>query len=95
MSIANIIEDDDVTLCVRVEFSESTGTLLQVHWSFLEDIHQWQPLGRTEARAAIVHDAVSSNMFSSDLIHTATAQERTNVHRHHNTFIKEISNQTT
>lgn len=78
MNIADIIEDDDVTLCVSVELSEGGGALLQVYGSFLEDVHQWQPLGCAEARAAVVHYAVSSDMLCSDLIHTATAQERTN-----------------
>lgn len=95
MSIVDIIEDDDMTLCVRIEFFEGGGALLQVHWSFLKDVHQWQPFRHAEARSAIVHNAVSSNMFCSYFIHTATAQEKINVHKYNNTFIKQRSTQTT
>ncbi len=76
MNIVDIIEDDDVTLCVRVEFSEGKGALLKINRSSLKDVHQGQPFRRAEASAAVVHDAVGSNMFCSYLIHTATAQEK-------------------
>ncbi len=81
MNIVDIIEDDDVTLCVRVEFSEGRGALLKIHRSSLKDVHQGQPFRRAEASAAVVHDAVGSNMFCSYLIHTAAAQE--NIHQIH------------
>lgn len=76
MNVVDIIEDDDVTLCVRVEFSEGRSALLKIHRSSLKHVHQGQPFGRAEAWAAVVHNAVGSNMFRSYFIHTAAAQEK-------------------
>ncbi len=75
MNIVDIIEEDDVTLSVRVEFSEGRSALLKIHRSSLKDVHQGQPFRRAEASAAVVHDAVCANMLCSHLIHTATDQE--------------------
>ena len=75
MNIVDIIEDDDVTLCVGVKFPEGSSALLNVHRSSLEDVHQGQSFGRAEAGAAVVHDAVGSDVLCSDLVHTATERE--------------------
>ena len=75
MNIVDIIEEDDVTLSVRVEFSETSCTLLQIHWSPLKDVHHGQPPTRTEARTAIVYDAVGANMLCSHLIYTTTVEK--------------------
>lgn len=75
MNIVDIIEDDNVTLCVGVKVPEGSSALLNVHRSSLKDVHQGQPFGRAEAGAAIVYDAVGSDVFCSYLVHTATAQE--------------------
>lgn len=73
MNIVDIIEKDDVTLSVRVELPEGRCALLNIHRPSLKDVHQRQPVRGAETRAAIVHDAVSSNVFCSDLIHATTA----------------------
>ena len=75
MSIVDVIEDEDVTLCVGIEFSEGRSALLKIHRSLLKDQHQRQPFRRAEAGAAVVHNAVGSNMLCSYLVHTATDQE--------------------
>lgn len=75
MNIVDIKEEDDVTLCVRVEFSEGRRALVRIHRSSLKDVHQGQPFRRAEAGAAIVHNAFSSDVLCSYFIHTATARE--------------------
>lgn len=75
MNIVDIIEEDDVTLLVRVEISEGRSALLKIHWSPLKDVHQGQPFGRAEASAAIVHNAVGSDVLCCYLVHTATTQK--------------------
>lgn len=75
MNVVDIIEEDDVTLCVRIEFSEGRRALVRIHWSSLKDVHQGQPFRRTEAGAAIVHNAFSSDVLCSYFVHTATARE--------------------
>lgn len=75
MNVVDLIEKDDVTLCIRVEFSEGRCALVEIHRSCLKDVHQGQPFRRAEAGAAIVHNAVGSDMFSSYLIHTTTARK--------------------
>lgn len=77
MNIVDIIEKDDVSLCVRIEFSESRCALLKIHRSCFKDVHQGQPFRGAEASAAIVHNAVGSDMLSSYLVHTTTAQKKT------------------
>lgn len=79
VNIADIIEEDDVTLCVRVEFSKGGSALLKIHRSSLKHVHQGQPFRRAEAGAAIVDNAVSSDMLCSYLIHTATARKNSEI----------------
>lgn len=92
MNIVDIIEKDDVTLCVGVEFSEGRCALLKIHRSSLKYIHQGQPFRRTEASAAVVHNAVGSDMFCSYLVHATTARKNSadirNVLKNSNTLNK-------
>lgn len=90
MNVVDIIEDDNVTLGVRVEVSEGSAALLQIQRSALKDVHQWQPLRRAEASAAVVHDAVGSDVFCSHLVHTATAQGNQTPLSLHFTFRKNV-----
>lgn len=78
MSVVDIIDKDDVSLRIRVEFSEGRGALLQIHRPSLKDVHEGQPFGRAEAGAAVVHDAVGPNVLGGDLVHTATACKKSN-----------------
>lgn len=91
MNVADIIKEDDVTLCVRVEFSEGRSAFLKIYRPSLKDVQQGQPFRRAETGRAIVHNAVSSNMLCSHLINTATDQENStkimNAHKNDSTFI--------
>jgi len=75
MIIVDVTEDGDVTPRVGVEFSEGGAAFHKIHRPSLKDVHQWQPRGRAEAGAAVVHNAVGSDVFCSHLVHTAAAQE--------------------
>lgn len=75
VSVVDIVQEDDVSLRVGVKLLEGRGALPQVHRPPLKDVHQGQPLGRAEAGAAVVHDAVGADVLGGDLIHTATVQK--------------------
>lgn len=75
MSVVDVVEDDDVSLRIWVEFFEGGGANLHVHRPPLEDVHEWKPSGRAETGAAVVHDAVGPDVLGGDLIHTAAEHE--------------------
>lgn len=77
MNIVHVVEKDDVTLRVWVEFSEGRGALLKIHGASFKDVHEWQPFGGAQAGAAIMHNAIGSNVFCGNLVHTTTARNRT------------------
>lgn len=75
VSVVDVVEDHDVSLRIWVEISEGSGANLHVHQPPLEDVHEWQPSGRAEAGAAVVHDDVGPHVLGCDLVHTAAAHE--------------------
>lgn len=77
MNIVNVVEKDDVTLCVWVEVSEGRRALFNIHWPSFKNVHERKPFRGAEAGAAIVHNAFGSNVFCRNLIHTTTAQHNT------------------
>lgn len=74
MNVIDVIEDDDVTLCVGVEFPVGRRTSLHIHGSLVEHVQERQPLGGAEAGSAVVHDAVGADVFRGNLVHTAAAE---------------------
>lgn len=77
VNIVDIVEEDDVTLCVWVKFSEGRGALLEIQGPPFKDVHQREPFRGAEAGAAIMHNAISSNMFCCNLVHTTATQRKT------------------
>lgn len=76
MDIVDVVEEDDVTLCVWVEFSEGRGALFKIHRPSFKDVHQWQPFGGAQAGAAIMHNAIGSNVLCGNFVHTTTTRRR-------------------
>lgn len=77
MNIVNMVEKDDVTLCVWVEVSEGRGALFKIHRPPFKDVHQRQPFGAAEAGAAIMHNAIGSNVFCGNFVHATATQNST------------------
>lgn len=75
MRIGDLIQYNHMALPVRVEFPERCSTLLHIDGSLPEHIHKGQTSGRTETRAAVVHDAVGADVLGSHFIHTAAEEE--------------------
>lgn len=91
MSVVDVIHKDDVSLRIRVEFSEGRGALLQIQRPPLKDVHEGQPFGRTEAGAAVVHDAVGPDVLGGDLVHTATARKKPNLYSQYKSNILDFT----
>lgn len=74
MMVVDIVEEDDVRLRVRMEVSEGQGAGFHVQRSLLEHVPHRKSCGRAEAGAAVVDDAVSSNVLGCNLVHAAAAE---------------------
>lgn len=74
--VVDIVEEDNERLRVRMKISEGRAAGFHVQRPSLEDVPDRKSRGRAEAGAAVVHDAVSSDVFGCDLVHAAAAGKR-------------------
>lgn len=75
MTVVDIIEEEDASMCVRVKLPERGGAHFHTQPPLLKDVHHGKPSGRAEAGAAVVHDAVGSDVFPCHLVHAAAAEK--------------------